>query len=270
MKKVVLLLIALLINSTSCTQSRSCPENFAEGAPPEFINQKLAARTTSLCFDGYAAMHSGISRTPLWSAEHLTASRVSDARGMKRQNKFHAEERLSSRDRAELHDYARSGFDRGHMVPSGDMPTATSQYDSFSLANIIPQDPNNNQNLWVGIEESMRRLASSHGELYVITGPIFEGGSVQRLNGRVLVPTYVFKAIYDPTTQEAGAYIARNARGSKYETVSIAELEQRAGINFFPRMDAKIKEAKMALPEPTPYNYKQRKMRATDPVSSTE
>ena len=88
------------------------------------------------------------------------------------------------------------------MALSGDMPTETSQHESFSLANMIPQDPKNNQILWQGIEEATRTLASRDGEVYVVTGPIFEGSSLERLNGRVLVPAFVFKAIYDPVRKD--------------------------------------------------------------------
>jgi endonuclease G len=268
MKKLVLLFIALVISNASCTtQSNQCPEHFADAKAPEFTNQKLLAKTKMLCFDGFAVMYSGVSRTPLWSAEHLTANRVIESKSMKRQNTFHAEDQLPVADRAELRDYAHSGFDRGHMSPSGDMPTANAQYQSFSLANIIPQDPNNNQNLWAGIEESIRKLARLNGDLYVITGPIFESGSIQRINGRVLVPTHIFKVIYDPADHEAAAYIAPNMRGSEYETVSIAELEKRTGINFFPRMEARAKQTKMTLPEPIPHGRKLRNSGDTDAVS---
>jgi endonuclease G len=250
MKKTVLLFFALLVSAASAGQPTSCPEHFADGEAPEFINEKLAEKTMPLCFEAYAVIHSGISRTPLWSAEHLSRSRIESARTMKRRNTFHPEERLPADARAELRDYARSGFDRGHMSPSGDMPNETAQYESFSLANIIPQDANNNQHLWAGIEEKTRDLAERRGELYVITGPIFEGSSLQRLNGRVLVPTHVFKAVYDPKRRQAGAYIAPNAAGSEYQTVSIAELEKRINIDLFPQLPAETKQRKMDLPAP--------------------
>jgi endonuclease G len=249
--------VVLLALVTACTSHPpSCKDHFAGGEPPAITNQNLTRQTTLLCFEGYADMHSGVSRTPIWSAEHLTAGRVEQAKGMKRKNTFHAEEKLPARDRAELSDYARSGFDRGHMAPSGDMPTETAQHESFSLANMIPQNPKNNQILWEGIEEATRSLARSDGEVYVVTGPVFEGSSLERMNGRVLVPTAVFKAIYDPVRQQAGAYLTPNAPGMEYQTLSIADLQKRTGINAFPTLPDQVRETKMQLPVPTPHGFK--------------
>ena len=105
---------------------------------PEIVNEKLAAKTKELCFEAFGVMHSGISKTPLWSAEYLTASAI-DA-DVPRKDKFHEETQLPQNERAELKDYAKSGYDRGHMSPSADMPTESAQADSFSLANMVPQD----------------------------------------------------------------------------------------------------------------------------------
>lgn len=204
-------------------------------------------------------MHSGVSRTPVWSAEHLTAARIDATHGLKRKNAFHTEQELPAEDRAELADYVRPGFDRGHMSPSGDMATPSSQAESFSLANMIPQNPSNNQHLWVGIEEATRNLAETDGALFVVTGPLFEGDALQRLNGRVLVPTSVFKAFYDRATGKAGAYVTPNAPGMTYQTLSIAELERRTGLNLFPALSAAVKADKMALPVPTPNGGRSRK-----------
>jgi endonuclease G len=264
MKIRSLLGIALLILNAACTiRPPACADHFAAGNAPVITSQSLAKKTSTLCFEGYAAMHSGVSRTPLWSAEHLTQNSVDAAKDLKRKNAFHAEPGLPPGERAELSDYARSGFDRGHMAPSGDMPTETAQYESFSLANMIPQN-SNNQNLWEGIESSTRNLARQDGELYVVTGPLFEGETLQRLNGRVLIPTAVFKAIYDPMRKEAGAYVTPNAPGMEYQTLSIADLERRANINVFPGLPAQIKESKMELPVPTPHGSRGGRNRPTE------
>jgi endonuclease G len=241
---------ALALSCAVLAQPSRCPEHFANGEAPEFINQKLAVKSAALCYSAYAVMHSGVSRTPLWSAEQLTTARLVASKQMKRKNTFHAEERLPPDQRAELHDYARSGFDRGHMSPSGDMPDAEAQYESFSLANMVPQNADNNQKLWSAIENAVRDLARARGQLFVITGPVFEGNAVQRLNQRVLIPTHVFKAIYDPAARSAGAYFAPNSPGGAYEVISIAELEKRSGMNLFPQLDARTKHAGMRLPEP--------------------
>ena len=125
-----------------------CPENFANGVAPEITNAAMRARTKELCFEAFAVMHSGVTRTPIWSAEHLSWARIAAAAQLPRINSFHPEPRLRPADRANLDDYKRSGYDRGHMSPNHDMPTASAQADSFSLANMVPQARLINQNLW--------------------------------------------------------------------------------------------------------------------------
>jgi len=114
----------------------------------------------------------------------------------------------------------------------------------------VPQDRENNQRLWSAIEGATRHLANQRGEIFVITGPLFEGERIQRINGRVFVPTHVFKAIYDPAKKEGAAWLAPNAAGDAYEVMSLAELEKRAGINLFPAVPDSVKTQVMPLPEP--------------------
>lgn len=256
--------VVVLILVTACNRPPSCPEHFAQGGVPVTTNEKLNSKTRMLCFEGYAVLHSGVSRTPLWTAEHLTVDRVSQAKGMKRKNTFHAEEKLPESERSELRDYAHSGYDRGHMSPSGDMPTESAQYESFSLANMIPQNPNKNQILWESMEEAIRNLARSNGELYVVTGPTFEGTALERLNGRVLVPTSIYKAIYIPARQQAGAYYTANAAGMDYEVLSIAELTERIGIDVFPRLPPEVKQSRTELPVPVPRRFRKPRQAPTE------
>ena len=132
------LIISSLFALSLLAAQTACPPNYYEGIAPDIVNPKLTPKSKELCFDGFGVMHSGITKTALWSAEYLDRNRLSAK--LPRKDSFHAEERLRSGERAELSDYARSGYDRGHMSPNADMPTLSSQHDSFSLANMVPQD----------------------------------------------------------------------------------------------------------------------------------
>lgn len=247
------LFLPFFLFSVLATAGSECPSRFLNGVSPEITNTAMMPYARKLCFDEYAVMHSGITRTPLWSAEHLTKNGLRNAKGLERVNSFHEEERLPASDRAYLSDYARSGYDRGHQAPSADFSNAKSQNESFSLANMVPQDPNNNRNLWEGIESAVRKLAKNRGELYVITGPLFLGQSIKRLHGRVMVPTHLYKVVYDPERRAGAAYFVENSATNHYEVISISDLEQKAGIDFFPGMHTSDKKEKMGLPTPTPH-----------------
>lgn len=249
MQSVKYFIILIALSATLFSAPNQCNKIYYGNEAPDIINSKLTAKTKELCYLAFAVMHSGISRTPLWSAEHLTRAALSSK--SERTNDFHAEDRLPFDERAELDDYARSGYDRGHMAPSADMPNQEAQHESFTLANMIPQNQENNRGIWANIEGATRNLAKDRGELYVVTGPIFGGTNLQRIGGRILIPTKIYKAIYDPSSGFSGAYIVDNSKGNNYQVISISELEQLSGIKPFPQLSEKSKQHAMKLPEPT-------------------
>jgi endonuclease G len=234
----------------SNAQNTACLHHFAEQKAPIITKPALQTKTLGLCFEAFAVLHSGVSRTPLWSAEYLTRASLRAAREVQREDNFHAEASLPQEDQAQLSDYAHSGFDRGHMSPAADMPTVQAKIESFSLANIVPQNRKNNQLLWAAIESATRHIVQQRGELYVITGPLFEGEQINRINDRVFIPTHIFKAVYDPQAKEAAAWLAPNVEGNAYQVMSVAELEKRLHINLFPALPDSVKSRTMELPEP--------------------
>lgn len=256
---VALSISCLLLSDIGMASQTNCPEHFNDGQAPDIINQKLTAKTRDVCYSGFALKHSGVTRTPLYAAEHLTRDRILQGKGLKRQSKFHPDENIPRSERAELYHYARSGYDRGHVAPSADMFDIQSQYECFSLANMVPQVAENNRGPWGGIESAVRMMAKSKGDLYVVTGPIFQGGDVQQIGDAVMVPTKLFKAIYDPQRKEAGAYLIDNTADAQPQKVTIEELEKMAGISMFPSVEASVKSRLMRLPDPRSYKERKRK-----------
>lgn len=225
-----------------------CSQSFYGGIYPEFINTKLSSKTQALCMDGFAVMYSGVSRTPMWSAEHLTRKRLQQAKQIDREDSFHEESRLPTSMRAKLSDYSGSGYDRGHLAPNGDMANRSQQYDSFSLANIAPQSPRNNRYIWRNIESATRYLTQQYGEVYTVTGVAFTDKKTKQLAGRVLVPSHFFKAVYIPATNQAGVYYAPNDESERIEIISVDKLAAEIGIDVLPVLDAQTKAQAFALP----------------------
>lgn len=210
-----------------------CPQHFPQGMAPAVAP---APRQRALCYDAFAVLHQGDTRTPLFVAERLNRASVEAAQGEQRTNQFFADARLPRSERAELSDYKGSGYARGHMAPAGNMPTATAMAQSFSLANMVPQDQRQNSGPWSKIEQDTRRYAArAQGDVFVITGPVFGPGSAPVGANQVRVPTHLFKLVYDATTHQAWAHWQPNAPDARASApISYRELEQRIGMVLLP------------------------------------
>nr|WP_315597943.1 DNA/RNA non-specific endonuclease [uncultured Cupriavidus sp.] len=245
---VIALILALGAATASAKEPAECAYVLGAGQP---ALSKPAGRTQLLCYRAYAVLYSAQTRTALWSAERLTKQAVEAARSLPRDSDFYEEERLPAADRARLQDFSRSGMDRGHLAPSGDFADKASQAESFSLANVVPQNSISNRRTWSHIETSTRRLARQYGAIQVVTGPAFSNNSAT-LNGRVRIPDFLWKAIYVPGVG-AAAYVVRNDETPAYSAISIDELAHFTGIDPFPTLTRAQRATASDLPAPTPH-----------------
>jgi endonuclease G len=218
--------------SNSTGDFAACRRFFAGGRLPA-----VAPRPThrALCYEAFAILHSGETRTPVFVAEKLNRQSILDA-DEKRGDKFFGDARLPRAERAELTDYKGSGYARGHMAPAGDMPTPAAMAQSFSLANMVPQSMKQNSGPWAKIEKDTRHYASrAKGDVFVMTGPVFDASSGSIGANKVRVPSHLFKLVYDAQTGRAWAHWQQNADSTKAGApISYGELVKRTGVNFLP------------------------------------
>lgn len=209
-----------------------CPHFFANAIPPKVPTRP---QQRELCYEAFAILHSGQTKTPVYVAQRLNRESIEDA-DEKRAKRFFADARLRSSERAELSDYKGSGYSRGHMAPAGDMPTPTAMEQSFSLANMVPQNIQHNGGAWSKIEQDTRHyVRRAKGDVFVITGPVFTSDSPRIGGSGVWVPTYLFKLVYDRESNRAWAHWHENREGEPAgRPISYAELVKRTGTEFLP------------------------------------
>lgn len=99
--------------SASADFAKDCPQFFPGAAP--YVQRTVPGSLRELCFGSFAVMHSGQAKTPVYVAERLNRALLQDAMDEERTDRFYEEARLPHAERARLQDYARSGYDRGHL-----------------------------------------------------------------------------------------------------------------------------------------------------------
>ena len=232
--RISLLLAPALLASTATAFAAGfddCPQFFS-GKPPAISG---FGQQRALCFEEFAVLHSGQTKTPLYTAQRLNAKMLNKAKDLKRSDKFYEEARLPEAERALLSDYRRSGLSRGHMAAAGDMGTKFGKAQSYSLANMVPQDPTQNGKPWSQIEQDTRRyIRRAKGDVYVITGPVFSSSKPRTIgDGQVWVPDAVFKMVYDPATGQRWVHLQANKSSTKAgKPISYDEFVQRTGIKL--------------------------------------
>lgn len=163
-----------------------------------------------------------------------------------------------------------SGFDHGHICPSADrLYSSEANKQTFYLTNMQPQYNKFNAQLWADMEAKVRKLTptNSTDTLYVCKGGTIDNESqiLQRIQGKLIVPKYFFMALLlkNSLGYKAMAFWAENEDVARPNenlanyVISIDELEEKTGIDFFCNLPDDIEdevEAK-ALPRAWGLSY---------------
>lgn len=136
-------------------------------------------------------------------------------------------------------DYARSGYDKGHMAPAADMKwSSTAMKESFYFSNMCPQHPQLNRRGWKNLEEKIRDWAIADSAIIIICGPIIEKHPQSIGKNKIPVPKQFFKVVLSPFVKPIRSigFLFDNEQAveplSSY-TVTVDSIENITGIDFF-------------------------------------
>ncbi len=102
-----------------------------------------------------------------------------------------------------------------------------------------------NRQGWRYLEYYIREWTNERGELYIVTGAIFEG-KYEIIGSGVYAPTHFYKVVFGPDGQDAIAFLVPHRRLKKEELpvfiVSVDEIEQCTGLDFNNLLDDTIED----------------------------
>lgn len=236
-------ILALSLTSTAATawdQWAPLPINACNvQAPygfPKASRGDLMGNSQAICRHAYVTLHDNVAKIPVWVSYTLQPQNALGC--VPRSNGFMPDNSLPKGKRAELSDYAKSGYDIGHVAPNGDMSFDNqAELESFLLTNMYPQLPGLNRGIWKLLETATRGWAVQRGHaLVVYAGAIYGTGDKTIGANQVVVPRAFYKIITDTTTGEVMAFLFKHegAQGNDLTKVrvSLDTVEKLSGVAF--------------------------------------
>jgi len=227
------------------------PDGGNSNSPSAEANTKMSFLPSS---EGELVQHTYYSMSyreefeqPEWVAYRLTKNIMNGPR-VKRDDNFRSDPLVETKSATKA-DYKRSGYDRGHLVPAGDMNfNKTAMSETFFMSNMSPQIHNFNGGVWRELEEQTRDWVRDFGSLNIVTGPVLTENPIDYIGQNdVAVPAAYYKVLMtEGKTPRAIGFLMDNEISDKplqSFMVSIDEIEKVTGIDFFKGMlDAKEEE----------------------------
>lgn len=174
----------------------------------DYINKKncdqiIDKQVFEICYD-YKA------KGARYVAYKLDGNLVNDG-NVKERAKFYSESTIPMQYRSKSSDYARSGYDRGHLAND-----ASFDYDekivvkTYTMANIIPQAPLVNQKTWIKAEKYERLVASKIGSVSVINGVNYSSNPKRIGDNQIAIPDSFWKMIYNDKINFKKCFLYQN------------------------------------------------------------
>ena len=162
-------------------------------------------------------------------------------------------------------------YDRGHQLPSADRQCCyEANAQTFYGTNMTPQSNAFNTGIWVNLEDKVRAITRTSDTTYVVTGCMVKepkGYTTDSDGRKMTIPSAYFKALlkYSKSStlgqwNAVAFYLDHDEPSgtvSKSHSMSIDELEEITGIDFFANLPAKVGESQAA------------KIEAADPAQSS-
>ena len=199
-------------------------------------NPKVLLNEEIIKHSGFTLSYNENYEQASWVAYELTADEL--IKRVKRSDNFKKDGKVSTGS-ALPSDYAKSGYDRGHLAPAADLSwSEVTMKESFFMSNMSPQKPGFNRGIWKKLEGYVRQWASDNGAIYVVTGGVLKDIDQYIGSSNVGVPKYYYKVVLDYTGPEKKGigFILPNQSSSKklqLSAVSIDKVEALTGIDFF-------------------------------------
>ena len=204
---------------------------------PIFYQQNMYLDSYRACGNQTMLLYSGISKTPLWVAQYLSAKRQNSNPKLNLPN-------IANYHQAHVKDQHSENYAYANLL------FAHPSHHAFQTWLQVPFQSLKQAQKWQQIDQSLASLSQHYyQDIYVITGTDYSTLPIEKTPEKVWLPRGLYKALYIPETGVMGAYYLDHQKADpQIEYMSICALEQKLSMQLFPQLGAEKKRDVYQLP----------------------
>ena len=215
-------------------QRHVCDSSVYAQQIPKFYQDAMLTESYRVCGQNLTLLYSGITKTPLWVAQYLSAVPEEKTQVIQPELASYHQVYLSEK---QLNDQ--------HYATLLALPKTEQQFAPLIK---VPFNSPQQAKQWQAIDASLKQLSQSyHQDIYVVTGTDYNAANLTQIAGQIWRPQGFYKAVYIPETGVMGAYYLSQQQ-NHIEYLSICGLEQKLQMQLFPQLSSEQKRDVYQLP----------------------
>ncbi len=174
-----------------------------------------------------------------WNQDQLLPDNVGMEPGTRRESRLTQEAAITQSDRSyRINEYIVDPDDRGRLAPMTSFASTPYWEELNNMTNMAPIPSELRTGSWARLEQAVNELAGTEGELYIISGPLYEISEPfsLRTTGFGERPSAYFKVV--ATLERHAAFIFNSDLGlnARYcgQQSTLQRIEQLSGLKLFP------------------------------------
>lgn len=231
-------------NEAKTSSYKESKEQISEKfAPTDFDYFPKSTTNQIVVHDNYVLSYNEKYEQAEWVAYTLKEENL---KGNNFDRPFFIQDKKVKTGSSDWRNFKKSGYDKGHLCPAGDMKFSKNAFDeTFLTSNISPQKHDFNDGVWNRLEQKVRFWATKYGKIYIITGGVLNDNLKTIGREEVAVPDYFYKIIATNSNGKIKiiSFLVphKNSNLGLYNFVtSVDVIEKMTKIDFFPKLEDKL------------------------------
>lgn len=203
------------------------------------------------CGKGFAVGYNYQNRAPDWVSYQVNVKQISSTKPNEESPtkfQFRTNRNIPLDYQANPEEFENTQWQIGQFAnPDAINSSTLAKAQTFAMFGTVPIHSEGAFSLWQKLSQTEVKLLDKYSTLHVFSGGLYQYIDDYFGSNSVAIPSHLWKVFYEPNSKIASAYLIPNNGNIVNDNlphylVSVAEIEEKTGINLLKRLDETLQD----------------------------